>query len=53
MDAPELTRLLAAERAAFKRYERFRGFPGDVQAAALSIWTEAREAVEKYRATHP
>jgi hypothetical protein len=53
MDDSELTRLLVAERLAFERYERLRGYPGDVQAAALSIWTEAKEAVEKYRAKHP
>jgi hypothetical protein len=50
---PELERLLEAERSAFARYERLRGYPGDVQAAALAIRTEATEAVREYRLKHP
>jgi hypothetical protein len=53
LDSREFKRLLAAERVAFERYERLRGFPGDVQEAARCLWTEAKEAVDKYRATHP
>ena len=49
----ELERLLKEERLAAERCERLRGFPGDVQAAALSLFTEAREAVREYRAKHP
>ena len=49
----ELERLLKAERLAFERYDRLRGFPPDVQAAALSFLTEARETVRAYRAKHP
>lgn len=50
MDAKELTRLLAAERVAFERCELFRGYPGDVQTAALSTLNKARAAIAKYRA---
>jgi hypothetical protein len=52
-DDPELKRLLKAERLAFGRYDRLRGYPGDVQAVALALWTEATEAVRAYRAKHP
>ena len=51
-DDPELERLLKAERRAFERYDRLRGYPGDVQDVALALWTEAQEAVRAYRA-HP
>ena len=47
---PELERLLKAERLAFERYDRLRGYPGDVQEVALALWTEAQEAVRAYRA---
>ena len=50
---PEFERLLKAERLAFERYDRLRGYPGDVQDVALAIWTEAQEAVRDYRAKHP
>jgi hypothetical protein len=50
---PELERLLKAEHLAFERYDRLRGYPGDVQAAALSLLTEAREAIRAYRANYP
>jgi hypothetical protein len=53
MDDKELKRLLEAERLAHERYERFRGYPEDIQAATLAIWTEAKEAVQEYRAKHP
>jgi hypothetical protein len=55
MAAPdlELERLLKAERLAFERYERLRGYPGDVQEVALVLWTEATEAVREYRSKHP
>jgi hypothetical protein len=33
---PELERLLKAERLAFERYDRLRGYPGDVQEVALA-----------------
>ena len=50
---PELERLLKAERLAFERCERLRGYPGDVQEVALALKTEASEAVRDYRAKHP
>jgi hypothetical protein len=50
---PELEHLLKAERFAFERYDGLRGYPGDVQEAALALWTEATEAVRDYRAKHP
>jgi hypothetical protein len=50
---PELERLLMMERLAFDRYDRLRGYPGDVQEVALALWTEATEAVRAYRAKHP
>jgi hypothetical protein len=50
---PELERLLKAERLASERYERLRGYPGDVQEVALALKTEATEAVRDYRAKHP
>jgi hypothetical protein len=37
----KLDRLLKAERLAFERYDRLRGYPGDVQEVALALWTEA------------
>jgi hypothetical protein len=40
---PELERLLRAERLAFERYERLRGYPGDVQEVALALLREAKE----------
>jgi hypothetical protein len=49
---PELERLLKAERLASERYERLRGYPGDVQEVALALKTEATEAVRDYRAKH-
>ena len=50
---PKLERLLKAERLASERYERLRGYPGDVQEVALALKTEATEAVRDYRAKHP
>jgi hypothetical protein len=50
---PTLERLLKAERLAFERYDRLRGYPGDVQEVALALWTEATEAVREYRSKHP
>jgi hypothetical protein len=50
---PKLERLLKAERLAFERYDRLRGYPGDVQEVALALWTEATEAVRDYRTKHP
>jgi hypothetical protein len=50
---PELEHLLKAERFAFERYDGLRGYPGDVQEAALALWTEATKAVRDYRAKHP
>ena len=50
---PELGRLLKTERLAFERYDRLRGYPGDVQEVALAFWTEATEAVREYRSKHP
>jgi hypothetical protein len=52
-DDPKLERLLRLERLAFERYDRLRGYPGDVQEVALALWTEATEAVRDYRAKHP
>jgi hypothetical protein len=49
----ELLRLLKAERMALERYERLRGYPPEVQAAALAIKAEASKAVRDYRAKHP
>ena len=53
MDDPngELQRLLKAERLARERYERLRGYP-DVEGPALALWTEAKQAVRKYRSKH-
>jgi hypothetical protein len=48
----ELERLLKAEHSAFERFERLRGYPADVQGAALALWTEATEAVREYRSKH-
>jgi hypothetical protein len=50
---PNLERLLKAERLAFERYERLRGYPAAVQGPALALWTEATEAVREYRSKHP
>jgi hypothetical protein len=50
---PKLERLLKAEREAFERYERLRGYPGDVQEVALALWTEATEAIREYRSKYP
>jgi hypothetical protein len=50
---PKLEHLLKAERLAFERYDRLRGYPGDVQEVALVLWTEATEAVREYRSKHP
>ena len=52
-DAPKLQRLLKAERLAFERYERRRGYSGDIQEAAQALLTEASEALRDYRAKHP
>jgi hypothetical protein len=49
---PKLARLLKAERFAFKRYDRLRGYPGDVQVVALALWTEATEAVRDHCSKH-
>ena len=38
---------------ALESLDQLRGHPGDVQAAALASWTEATEAVRKYRSEHP
>jgi hypothetical protein len=51
--APELERLFKAERLASEHYERLRGYPAEVQATALALLLEAREAVREYRAKHP
>ena len=48
----ELARLLKAERVAFKRYDRLRGYPGNVQEVALALWTEATKALREYRSKH-
>jgi hypothetical protein len=40
---PVLESLLKAERSAFERYDRLRGYPGGVQEVALGLWTEAQE----------
>lgn len=50
---PELLRLLNAERLAFERCERLRGYPGESQAAALALRHKASQAVRDYRAKHP
>jgi hypothetical protein len=50
---PELLRLLKLELWAFRRCERLRGYPSDVQAAALTLKVKASEAVCDYRAKHP
>jgi hypothetical protein len=49
----ELERLLKAERLAFERYDRLRGYPGNAQEIALDLWTEAQKAVRAHRAKHP
>jgi len=50
---PKLERLLKTERLASERYERLRGYPAEVQAAALAVWMEAKEAVRVHHAKHP
>jgi hypothetical protein len=50
---PELLRLLKLELFAFRRCERLRGYPPDVQTAALALKVKASEAVRDYRAKHP
>jgi hypothetical protein len=40
---PALERLLKAERLAFERYDRLRGYPGNVEQVALALWTEATD----------
>ena len=50
---PELLRLLKLELWAFRRCERLRGYPPDVQAAALILKAKASKAVRDYRAKHP
>jgi hypothetical protein len=42
--APELLTLLMAERLAFERLHRLRGYPDDVLKAAEDLWREAAEA---------
>jgi hypothetical protein len=49
----ELLTLLIAERLAFERLQRLRGYPNEVVKAAEDLWREAAEAVQQYRATHP
>ena len=49
----ELLQLLKLELWAFRRCERLRGYPPDVQAAALTLKVKASEAVSDYRAKHP
>jgi hypothetical protein len=51
--APELLALLIAERLAFERLQRLRGYPDDVVNAAEGLWREAAEAVRQYRVKHP
>jgi len=50
MDDGDLKRLMVAERFAHEHYDGLRGYPADVQAAALAAWQDAREALEEYRA---
>ena len=52
-DDPELLRLLKLELWAFRRCERLRGYPPEVQAAALTLKVKASQAVRDYRAKHP
>jgi hypothetical protein len=49
---PKLEHSLKAERLAFERYERLRGYPAHVQEAALALGTESAEAVREYRSKH-
>jgi hypothetical protein len=51
--APELLTLLIAERLAFERPQRLKGYTDDEVNAAEALWREADEAVRHYRATHP
>ena len=50
--APELLTLLIAERLAFERLQRLRGYPDDVVTAAEDQLQKATDAVRQYRATH-
>jgi hypothetical protein len=50
---PELLTLLIAERLAFERLQRLRGYPDDVVKVAEDLWREAAEAVREYRSKHP
>jgi hypothetical protein len=50
---PELLTLLIAERLAFDRLERLRGYPDDIVKVAEDLWWEAAEAVREYRSKHP
>ena len=50
---PELERLLKVERLASERYDRLRGYPGEVQAVAPASLLEASEVVREYRSKHP
>jgi hypothetical protein len=50
---PELERLLKVERLASERYDRLRGYPGEVKAVALASLLEASEVVREYRSKHP
>ena len=47
---PELLRLLKAERLAFERCQRLRGYPEDIEAVAQALLTEASQAVRDFRA---
>ena len=49
----ELLQLLKLELWAFRRCERLRGYPPDVQAVALALKVKASQAVRDYRANHP
>src|ERR1700733_6585701 len=51
--APELLTLLIAERLAFERLQRLKGYPDDVVRAAEELWRGAGGAVQEYRAPHP
>ena len=51
-DAPELLRLLKAERLAAERCERLRGYPAEIQVAALARLNEAADRVRDYRTKH-
>ena len=51
-DDLDFLRLFKVERLAFERCERLRGYPGDIQAPALALLTNAAQAVRDYRAKH-